>query len=136
MKGVVPRWYVKVEEVAEGWRKLQMESLVSCSFHPICITEKMRLVVDDKYLHNCSPETRNEETADKTQQYRVLSGLSVTCNVTVKSCSEICWLGRAVRFSTVMNLWKNTVFHQVVRLQGRRTLDVWYIRTEYAAYNH
>jgi hypothetical protein len=37
----------KREEVAEGWRNLQMENLVSCSFHPHSITEKMRLVVDD-----------------------------------------------------------------------------------------
>jgi hypothetical protein len=37
----------KREEVAEGWRKLRIESLVSCSFHPHSITEKMRLVVDD-----------------------------------------------------------------------------------------
>jgi hypothetical protein len=94
----------KREDVTEGWRKLQMESLVSCSFHPHSNTEKMRLVVD-KYLHNCSRETRNEETADKTQQYRVLSVLSETCNVT--SCSELCWLARAVCFSAVMYLWKN-----------------------------
>ena len=63
----------KREEVAEGWRKLQMENLISCSFHPHSVTEKLRLVVDDKYLYNCSWETRNEVTADKTQQYRVLT---------------------------------------------------------------
>ena len=91
----------KSEEVAEGWRKLRVENLVSCSFHPQSITENMRLVVDDKYLHNCSRETRNEETADKTQQCRVFSGLSETHNVT--SCSEICWLGKAVCSSAVMN---------------------------------
>ena len=79
-----------------------MESLVSCSLHPQSITEKIRLVVDDKYLHNCSRKTRNEETADKTQQCRVLSGLSETYNVT--SCSEICFLGKAVCCSAVMNL--------------------------------
>jgi hypothetical protein len=44
----------KREEAAEGWRKLQLESLVSCSFNPHYIREKIRLVVDDKCMYNCS----------------------------------------------------------------------------------
>lgn len=51
----------KREEVAEGWRKLQMESLVSCSFNPRSIREKIRLVVDDKCVYNCSRGKHEEK---------------------------------------------------------------------------
>jgi hypothetical protein len=88
----------------------------SCSFHPHSVAEKVRLVVDDKCLHNCSRETRSEEKADRTQQYRVLSGLSQTCSVTF--CSEICCFG------TVTNLWKNLILSVSIPLCFINVLDL------------